>query len=239
MLHTDKSLKRQIMKKVTDKAESRGRSSYDWLDSRHTFSFDKYYNPRRMNFGALRVLNDDRIAPEKGFGTHPHKNMEIISIPLKGKLKHGDSKQNSRTITIGDIQTYHSEMNGSDTEPAEFLQIWVIPEKLNTPPTYQDYDIRPYLHKNKLSLIVSPDGNAPARMLQQAWFSIGEVEAGKKLGYHLHQSHAGVYIFLIEGEIKVDGTVLSRRDGMGVYETDSFELETLQDSHILLIEVPM
>lgn len=120
------------MKKVTDKAESRGRSSYDWLDSRHTFSFDKYYNPRRMNFGALRVLNDDRIAPGKGFGTHPHKNMEIISIPLKGKLKHGDSKQNSRTITIGDIQTmsagtgiYHSEMNGSDTEPAEFLQIWV------------------------------------------------------------------------------------------------------------------
>lgn len=134
---------------------------------------------------------------------------------------------------------YHSEMNGSDTEPAEFLQIWVIPEKLNTPPAYQDYDIRPYLHKNKLSLIVSPDGNAPAGMLQQAWFSIGEVEAGKKLGYHLHQSHAGVYIFLIEGEIKVDGTVLSRRDGMGVYETDSFELETLQDSHILLIEVPM
>ena len=226
MLHTDKPLKRQIMKKVTDKAESRGRSSYDWLDSRHTFSFDKYCNPRRMNFGALRVLNDDRIAPGKGFGTHPHKNMEIISIPLKGKLKHGDSKQNSRTITI-------------DTEPAEFLQIWVIPEKLNTPPAYQDYDIRPYLHKNKLSLIVSPDGNAPAGMLQQAWFSIGEVEAGKKLGYHLHQSHAGVYIFLIEGEIKVDGTVLSRRDGMGVYETDSFELETLQDSHILLIEVPM
>ena len=107
------------MKKVIDKAESRGRSLYDWLDSHHTFSFDEYYNPRRMNFGALRVLNDDRIAPGKGFGTHPHKNMEIISIPLKGKLKHGDSKQNSRTITTGDIQTmsagtgiYHSEMNG-------------------------------------------------------------------------------------------------------------------------------
>lgn len=165
---------------------------------------------------------------------------------LKGKLKHGDSKQNSRTITTGDIQTmsagtgiYHSEMNGSDTEPVEFLQIWVMPEKLNTPPAYQDYDIRPYLHKNELALIVSPDGNAPAKLLQQTWFSIGEVEAGKKLGYHLHQSHAGVYIFLIEGEIKVDGTILSRRDGMGVYETASFELETLKDSHILLIEVPM
>lgn len=157
------------MKKVIDKAESRGRSLYDWLDSHHTFSFDEYYNPRRMNFGALRVLNDDRIAPGKGFGTHPHKNMEIISIPLKGKLKHGDSKQNSRTITTGDIQTmsagtgiYHSEMNGSDTEPVEFLQIWVMPEKLNTPPAYQDYDIRPYLHKNELALIVSPDGNAPS-----------------------------------------------------------------------------
>ena len=231
------------MKKVIDKAESRGRSLYDWLDSHHTFSFDEYYNPRRMNFGALRVLNDDRIAPGKGFGTHPHKNMEIISIPLKGKLKHGD--KTSRTITTGDIQTmsagtgiYHSEMNGSDTEPVEFLQIWVMPEKLNTPPAYQDYDIRPYLHKNELALIVSPDGNAPAKLLQQT-FSIGEVEAGKKLGYHLHQSHAGVYIFLIEGEIKVDGTILSRRDGMGVYETASFELETLKDSHILLIEVPM
>ena len=121
------------MKKVIDKAESRGRSLYDWLDSHHTFSFDEYYNPRRMNFGALRVLNDDRIAPGKGFGTHPHKNMEIISIPLKGKLKHGDSKQNSRTITTGDIQTmsagtgiYHSEMNGSDTESVEFLQICTL-----------------------------------------------------------------------------------------------------------------
>ena len=125
------------MKKVIDKSDSRGHSLYDWLDSHHTFSFDEYYNPRRMNFGALRVLNDDRVAPGKGFGTHPHKNMEIISIPLKGKLKHGDSHQNSRVITPGDIQTmsagtgiYHSEMNGSDTEAVEFLQIWVMPEKL-------------------------------------------------------------------------------------------------------------
>lgn len=234
------------MKKVIDKADSRGHSLYDWLDSHHTFSFDEYHNPRRMNFGALRVLNDDRVAPGKGFGTHPHKNMEIISIPLKGKLKHGDSNQNSRTITIGDIQTmsagmgiYHSETNGSDTESVEFLQIWVMPEKLGTPPIYQDFDIRPLLRKNELALIVSPDGDAPAKMLQQTWFSIGKVEAGKKLSYHMHQSHSGVYIFLIEGEIKVDDIVLSRRDGMGVYETGSFELETLKDSHILLIEVPM
>lgn len=234
------------MKKVIDKAESRGRSLYDWLDSRHTFSFDEYYNPRRMNFGALRVLNDDRVAPGKGFGTHPHKNMEIISIPLKGKLKHGDSHKNSRIITPGEIQMmsagtgiYHSELNGSDTDPVEFLQIWIMPEKLNTPPAYQDFDIRPFLHKNKMSVIVSPDGDAPAKLLQQTRFSIGEIEAGRKMEYHMHQSHAGVYVFLIEGEIKVDDIVLSRRDGMGIYDTKNFELETLQDSHILLIEVPM
>lgn len=234
------------MKTVIDKADSRGHSFYNWLDSRHTLSFDEYNNPLRMNFGALRVLNDDRVAPSKGFGMHPHKNMEIISVPLKGKLKHGDSKQNCSTITAGDIQVmsagtgiYHSEMNGSDTEPVEFLQIWIMPEKLNTPPFYKDFDIRPSLHKNELALIVSPDGDAPAKLSQKTWFALGEVEAGKKLSYHLHQSHSGTYIFLIEGEIKIDGNVLSRRDGIGVYETGSLELETLKDSQILLIEVPM
>ena len=234
------------MKKVIDKAESRGRALYDWLDSHHTFSFDTYYNPRRMNFGALRVLNDDRVEAGKGFGTHPHKNMEIISIPLKGKLKHGDSNKNSRTITIGDIQTmsagtgiYHSEMNGSDTEPVEFLQIWIMPRERNTHPVYKDFSIKELERPNELAVIVSPDGSTPASLLQDTWFSIGKVEAGKKLGYHLHQSHGGVYIFLIEGEIVVDSEVLKRRDGMGIYDTKSFELETLKDSHILLIEVPM
>ena len=234
------------MKKVIDKSDSRGHSLYDWLDSHHTFSFDEYYNPRRMNFGALRVLNDDRVAPGKGFGTHPHKNMEIISIPLKGKLKHGDSHQNSRVITPGDIQTmsagtgiYHSEMNGSDTEAVEFLQIWIMPRERNTRPVYQDFSITELERPNELAVIVSPDGSTPASLLQDTWFSIGKVEAGKELGYHMHQSHAGVYIFLIEGEIVVDGEVLKRRDGMGVYDTNSFELETLKDSHILLIEVPM
>lgn len=234
------------MKKIVDRSDSRGHTSTDWLESRHTFSFAEYFNPRRMNFGALRVLNDDRVAPGQGFDTHPHKNMEIVSIPLKGKLKHGDNRQNNRTITVGDIQTmsagtgiYHSEMNGSDTEPVEFLQIWILPDELNVTPAYRDYDIRPLLRKNELALIVSPDGDAPATLHQQTWFSIGEVEGGRKLGYHTHQTHCGVYLFLIEGEIKVDGTLLSRRDGMGIYETGSFELETLKDSHILIIEVPL
>ncbi len=234
------------MKKVIHKADTRGHTLYDWLDSRHTFSFDEYFDSKRINFGALRVLNDDCVAPGKGFQTHPHKNMEIVSIPLKGILEHGDSQKNSRVITAGDIQVmsagtgiFHSETNGSATEPVEFLQIWIMPRERNTHPAYNDYSIRELERKNELALIVSPDGSTPASLLQDTWFSIGKVEAGQKLGYHLHQTHGGTYIFLIEGEIMVDGTVLQRRDGMGVYETNSFELETLKDSHILLIEVPM
>lgn len=234
------------MKKIFHKANTRGHSLYDWLDSHHTFSFDQYYDPQRVHFGALRVLNDDRVAPGEGFGTHPHKNMEIISIPLKGALQHGDSHSNSKVVRPGDIQTmsagtgiYHSEMNHSKTEPVEFLQIWVFPRKNNTAPGYNDYDIRPLLKKNELTLIVAPDGSAPATLLQDTWFSIGEVEKGKSIEYKMHQPGNGVYVFLIEGKIEVGGDVLLRRDGMGVYDTNSFTLETVKDSHILLIEVPM
>lgn len=234
------------MKKIFHKANTRGRSLYDWLDSHHTFSFDQYYDPQRVHFGALRVLNDDRVAAGEGFGTHPHKNMEIISIPLKGALQHGDSHNNSKVVRPGDIQTmsagtgiYHSEMNHSQTEPVEFLQIWILPRKNNTPPAYNDYDVRPLLKKNELTPIVAPDGSAPATLLQDTWFSIGEVEKGRSIEYKMHQPGNGVYIFLIEGKIEVNGDVLLRRDGIGVYDTDSLTLETVEDSHILLIEVPM
>ena len=134
------------MKKVIHKADTRGHSQYDWLDSYHTFSFDEYFDSNRINFGALRVLNDDKVAPGEGFQTHPHKNMEIISIPLKGHLQHGDSKKNSRIITVGEIQTmsagtgiFHSEVNASPVEPVEFLQIWIMPRERNTRPVYQDF----------------------------------------------------------------------------------------------------
>lgn len=234
------------MKKVMHKAESRGHSQNEWLDSYHTFSFDEYFDSNRINFGALRVLNDDKVAPGKGFHIHPHQNMEIITIPLKGKLEHGDSKKNSRIITAGDIQVmsagtgiFHSEMNASAEEPVEFLQIWIMPKERNTRPVYKDFNIRELERANELAVIISPDGGTPASLLQDAWFSTGKVEAGKKLGYHMHQSHAGVYIFLIEGKIVVDGEVMNRRDGMGIYDTNSFEMEILEDSHLLLMEVPM
>ena len=234
------------MKTIFHQAKTRGHSLYDWLDSKHTFSFDRYYDPERVHFGALRVLNDDKVAPGEGFGMHPHKNMEIISIPLKGELQHGDSHKNSKVVSPGLIQTmsagtgiYHSEMNHSNEEPVEFLQIWVLPKQNNTHPAYNDYDIRSLLKKNELTTIVAPDGSAPAKMLQDTWFSIGEVEKGRTIDYKMHQPNMGVYIFLIEGEVKVGDRVLQRRDGLGVYDTDEFIIEPLKDSHILLMEVPM
>jgi len=175
------------MKKVIHKADTRGHSQYDWLDSYHTFSFDEYFDSDRINFGALRVLNDDKVAPGEGFQTHPHKNMEIISIPLKGHLQHGDSKKNSRIITVGEIQTmsagtgiFHSEVNASPVEPVEFLQIWIMPRERNTHPVYKDFSIKELERPNELAVIVSPDGSTPASLLQDTWFSIGKVEAGKK-----------------------------------------------------------
>ena len=151
------------MKKVIDRASSRGYFNHGWLKTHHTFSFANYYNPERIHFGALRVLNDDSVDPSMGFDTHPHKNMEVISIPLKGYLKHGDSVQNTKTITPGDIQVmstgsgiYHSEYNGSDKEQLEFLQIWVFPRVENTKPEYNNFDIRPLLKPNELALILSP-----------------------------------------------------------------------------------
>ncbi|MBQ7763301.1 MAG: pirin family protein [Flavobacteriales bacterium] len=234
------------MKTILHKAATRGHADHGWLDTYHTFSFASYFNPERVHFGALRVLNDDKVAPSEGFGMHPHQNMEVISIPLKGYLRHGDSIENSSVITPGTIQVmstgtgiYHSEYNDSATEPLEFLQIWVFPKKENTKPKYDNFDIRHAVKRNELSLIVSPEGNAPASILQDAWFSIGKLDKGVKKTYDMHREDTGVYVFVIEGQANVSGTVLSRRDGMGIYDTNSVAIEALEDSEILLIEVPM
>lgn len=234
------------MKMILDKADSRGHANLGWLDTWHTFSFADYYNPARIHFGALRVLNDDTVAPGMGFDSHPHKNMEVISIPLKGYLRHGDSLEHSDVITPGDIQVmstgkgiFHSEYNGSNTENLEFLQIWVIPNVSNTTPVYKSYDIRNVDQKNRFGFIVAPDGSAPAAILQDAWFAIGELDEGVKVNYPLHQKDTGVYFFVIEGEIKIGETVLSRRDGIGLYDTDSVIVEALKVSQVLLMEVMM
>jgi redox-sensitive bicupin YhaK (pirin superfamily) len=234
------------MKTIIDKSNKRGHSLYEWLDSYHSFSFGNYYNPEKMGFGALRVLNDDIIAPETGFDTHPHKNMEIVTIPLKGELKHGDSKMNERIITPGDIQVmsagtgiYHSEKNPHASVNAEILQIWILPHTRNTEPKYNDYNIRELIKHNELTTIVAPDGSAPGTLLQQAWFSIGTFDTGQDVIYVLHNEKNGIYVFVIEGEAQIENTTLNRRDAMGIYDVDQVKITSKKKSHLLVIEVPL
>ena len=234
------------MKTIIDRSNKRGHSLYEWLDSYHSFSFGNYYNPEKMGFGALRVLNDDIIAPETGFDTHPHKNMEIVTIPLKGELKHGDSKMNERIITPGDIQVmsagtgiYHSESNPHGSVNAEILQIWILPHTRNTEPNYNDYNIRELLKPNELTTLVAPDGSAPGTLLQQAWFSMGTFDAGQDFSYSLHNKQNGIYVFVIEGEVQIENTMLNRRDAMGIYDVDQVKIASKKKSHLLVIEVPL
>lgn len=234
------------MKTIIDRSNKRGHSLYEWLDSYHSFSFGNYYNPEKMGFGALRVLNDDIIAPETGFDTHPHKNMEIVTIPLKGELKHGDSKMNERIITPGDIQVmsagtgiYHSESNPHGSVNAEILQIWILPHTRNTEPNYNDYNIRELLKPNELTTLVAPDGSAPGTLLQQAWFSMGTFDAGQNFSYSFHNKQNGIYVFVIEGEAQIENTTLNRRDAMGIYDVDQVKIASKKKSHLLVIEVPL
>ena len=234
------------MKKVIDRASSRGYFNHGWLKTHHTFSFANYYNPERIHFGALRVLNDDSVDPSMGFDTHPHKNMEVISIPLKGYLKHGDSVQNTKTITPGDIQVmstgsgiYHSEYNGSDKEQLEFLQIWVFPRVENTKPEYNNFDIRPLLKPNELALILSPNGKTPASIKQDAWFSMGSFDTEKTIGNMIDKLKIAFLGSVDEEEITVAEERLSKRDGIGVWDTKEFPIHILKGTQLLLIEVPM
>ena len=234
------------MKKVIDRASSRGYFNHGWLKPHHTFSFANYYNPERIHFGALRVLNDDSVDPSMGFDTHPHKNMEVISIPLKGYLRHGDSVQNTKTITPGDIQVmstgsgiYHSEYNDSKEEQLEFLQIWVFPRIENTKPEYNNFDIRPLLKPNELSLFISPNGKTPASIKQDAWFSMGDFDTERTIEYCMHQEGNGAYLFVIEGEISVADEHLAKRDGIGIWDTKSFSIRATKGTKLLVMEVPM
>ena len=233
------------MKYIVDKAETRGYFDHGWLKTYHTFSFADYYNPGRMQFGALRVLNDDTVAPGKGFGMHPHNNMEVVSIPLQGYLRHGDNVKNERTITPGEIQVmstgsgmFHSEYNGSMTEVLKFLQIWVVPGVRNTEPKYHNYDIRPFLKHNELCTFISPEGGeTPAHLLQDAWFSMGTFDAGQEITYRLNKKNTGGYIFVLEGSINVQDVPLSRRDGIGVWEVEETLIRSVSGSSVLAIEV--
>ncbi len=235
------------MKTILHKAETRGFQNHGWLVATHTFSFANYYDPERVHFGVLRVLNDDYITGGMGFGTHPHSNMEIITIPLSGELHHKDSMGNFGAIKKGEIQVMsagtgiqHSEFNGNEDKAVTLLQIWVIPNKMSVEPRYDQIKISDNAKPNNFQQIVSPNENDEGTWIHQdAWFNLANFEKGISKEYHLHSKENGVYVFVISGKAKIGDIELSQRDGLGIYEAENFNLEALEDSEILLMEIPM
>jgi quercetin 2,3-dioxygenase len=233
---------------ILHKAETRGDANHGWLHSRHTFSFADYYNPERVHFGALRVLNDDRVEAGMGFGTHPHDNMEIISIPLEGDLEHRDSMGNVAVIKHGDVQVMsagtgitHSEYNRNTDRLVKFLQIWVFPNKRNVKPRYDQITLKNSDRHNTFQQILSPDPNdAGVWVHQEAWFHLGRLDKGVSADYTLKQYRNGVYAFVIEGDVSIDGTQLHERDGLGIWGTEQISLKAdSQGAEVLLMEVSM
>ncbi len=239
--------KRNIMKTIYHAANSRGDANHGWLKSKHSFSFANYYNPERMGFGVLRVINDDFVIGGQGFGKHSHRDMEIISIPLAGKLAHGDNIGNEGVIETGEIQVMsagtgitHSEMNGDADEPVQFLQIWVMPNKMNVAPRYQQVRMSELMQPNKFNQVLSPNADdAGVWIYQNAWFSMGNFDKGVSETYQLKDPSNGVYVFVISGKATVNDDVLATRDGLGIWDTDSFTIEVAEDTKVLVMEVPV
>jgi redox-sensitive bicupin YhaK (pirin superfamily) len=236
------------MKTILHKSETRGHANHGWLDTHHTFSFANYYNPEKIHFGVLRVLNDDFVAAGMGFGLHPHDNMEIISIPLEGDLEHQDSMGNQTVIKHGDIQVMsagtgikHSEYNKNKDKPVKFLQIWVIPNKKNVTPRYDQITLDPTDRVNKLQQVLSPNPeDAGVWIHQDAWFHIGKFDQGFQTQYDIKKAGNGMYAFVLYGAFEIAGQKLNERDALGITEFDQFELKALtQDAEILLMEIPM
>ncbi len=235
------------MKTIIHKAESRGHADHGWLQTYHTFSFARWYDPTRINFGALRVLNDDTVAGERGFGSHPHADMEIVSIPLEGELRHDDSMGHNSVLHVGQIQVMsagtgvvHSEFNNLSDRPVKFLQIWVFPRRQGLSPRYGDFTLQP-ASPNELRTIVTPDTDKESGVAwihQDAWFHTLDLERNT-FQYSLRRKGNGLYIFVIEGKATVAGEHLSRRDGIGVRETDNVEITAPAAAKLLLMEVPM
>ncbi len=230
------------------KADTRGHANLNWLNSYHTFSFSNYYDPDRMNFGAIRVLNDDTVTKGMGFGTHSHENMEIISIPLSGDLEHKDSMGNSTVIRSGDIQVMsagsgikHSEYNHSKDSVVKFLQIWVIPNQKNVTPRYDQMTLNPIDSKNKLQQILSPNPDDEGVWIHQdAWFHLGSFDNNFETTYTVKKEGNGVYFFVINGSFTVNDQTLDTRDGLGIWDVNQFEIKSnSEESKVLIMEVPM
>jgi len=237
-----------MSKSILHKAETRGHAQHGWLDSHHTFSFAAYHDPNRIHFGALRVLNDDIVAPGKGFGLHPHQNMEIISIPLEGDLEHKDDMGNIQVIKHGDIQVmsagtgiHHSEYNRNSNLPVKFLQIWIIPNKENVTPRYDQLTLSLLERHNKFQQVISAyPGDKGLWIYQDAIFSLGRFDNKFKTNYKVHKSANGLYAFVLEGSFNIDNQLLQKRDGFGIWEANEISIVSeSSDAELLLMEVPM
>ncbi|MBW8682730.1 pirin family protein [Chitinophaga rhizophila] len=237
-----------MAKTILHKAATRGHANHGWLDSHHTFSFANYYNPERMQFGALRVLNDDIVAGSRGFDSHPHDNMEIISIPLEGALEHKDNLGNTVITKAGEIQVmstgtgvFHSEYNANADKHASFLQIWLFPNQLNVAPRYDQATINIRERKNSLQQLISPDRNGEGTWIyQDAWFHMGRFDKNTSTEYAVRKQGNGVYLFVISGAFSVNGQLLESRDGYGIQDEQQFNITALEDNaEILVIDIPM
>ena len=232
---------------IIHKADTRGHADHGWLNAYHSFSFAGYYDPERIQFGALRVLNDDTVAAGMGFGTHPHDNMEIITIPLEGDLAHKDSMGNTEVIKNGDVQVMsagtgiqHSEFNPNPDKRTKLLQIWVFPKQRNVAPRYQQITLDVADRQNKLQQILSPNpDDAGVWIHQDAWFNMGKFDAGTTASYALHKKENGLYAFVLSGDVAIDGNALSTRDAIGITDFESIEIKATTDAEFLLMEVPM
>ncbi len=232
---------------ILHKAETRGDANHGWLHSRHTFSFANYYDPERVHFGALRVLNDDIVEAGMGFGMHPHDNMEIISIPLEGDLEHKDSMGNVSVIKHGDVQVmsagtgiYHSEYNKNKDQQVKFLQIWVFPNQKKVKPRYDQITLNLADRHNKLQQILSPNADdAGVWIYQNAWFHLGNFDKGVASEYNLRAKGNGVYAFILSGSVTINNQPLNSRDGFGIWDVDALSITADSDAEILLMEVPM
>ncbi len=235
-----------LSKVVVHKAGSRGKADFGWLQARSSFSFGRWFHPERVHFGKLRVLQDDIIAAGAGFGTHPHDNMEIVTIPLKGGLAHEDSTGGKGVIMAGDVQMMsagtgvtHSEFNASETEEARTLQIWVFPKEKNIMPRYDQKRFDPVGRQNKIQLLVHPTDPSAVRIHQDAVFARTDLDAGKEVTYTPLLPENGIYAFVLEGEVTINGHELSRRDALGIEAPGDLKISASTDAQLLLIDVPM
>ncbi|HNF24788.1 MAG TPA: pirin family protein [Leptospiraceae bacterium] len=235
------------MKKRLHLREERGHSDFGWLDSWHSFSFGHWFHPKKMGFGKLRVLNDDTVAPESGFGTHPHENMEIISIPIEGKISHKDSSGGKGTIEPGEIQVMsagtgitHSEYNLSKNERLKFLQIWILPKKMNVKPRYEQRLFLKDDFKNRIRTVVFPESHSDElNICQDAYISIGDMEETQEIIYKKYSGKNGVFLFVISGQAEIDGQTLREKDAVELTEENSYSVRAEKNSKLLFIEVPL